>query len=230
MKHFTTLAAAGLVAAATVAFAPLEAKALGKYEITKPAGYADYTVTVTGPPSGNFQAGPFQLTNDTDKEDTFIAWCFDLIGTVTFGQKYDYSVGSFLDSSQLARVQSVFDANYTLVSANLTTNALYGQAFQVALWDAIYDNDFSIEGGNFRATGPNPSDIIAKAEKFLAAAKTNFNDDDASPLWIITQLDGGVGVQNLGTAVIPLPAAAWLLLAASGGLIAAKRRSARRAA
>jgi hypothetical protein len=38
------------------------------------------------------------------------------------------------------------------------------------------------------------------------------------------------GANAVEFATIPLPAAAWLLLAASGGLIAAKRRSARRAA
>jgi hypothetical protein len=38
------------------------------------------------------------------------------------------------------------------------------------------------------------------------------------------------GANAVEFATIPLPAAAWLLLAASGGLIAAKRRSARRSA
>jgi hypothetical protein len=40
----------------------------------------------------------------------------------------------------------------------------------------------------------------------------------------------GFDVDAVGVSVVPLPAAAWLLLGASGALIAAKRRQSRKAA
>ena len=45
-----------------------------------------------------------------------------------------------------------------------------------------------------------------------------------------TGLNDGFSVDNVTVGAVPLPAAAWLLIAASGGLIVAKRRQAKKAA
>lgn len=47
----------------------------------------------------------------------------------------------------MQRVQSVFDANYASVTLNDNTQAA---AFQVALWNALYDGDEAADEGVFR--------------------------------------------------------------------------------
>jgi MYXO-CTERM domain-containing protein len=51
------------------------------------------------------------------------------------------------------------------------TNATTGAAFQVAVWEVVYDSDFNLGTGNFQA--PGTSLVITTAADWLADIKTN---------------------------------------------------------
>jgi hypothetical protein len=235
----TRTASLGALAVAALAVTVPGSVTAAPYTVAGPAN--SYSASVSknsGSSFSNTSAGPFTLT-DVDTNATlasFIAWCFDLDNTVsTNGTQYSYSTTPYLDGGALARVQSVFDANY---STSFPTSLPDTAALQLAIWDAIYDDDFDIDAGTFQAASTTPSNtsptILVKAQTFLDAAKVDnkFNDK-----WVITQLNGtgakpdGTNAQGLGYATaVPLPAAAWLLLGVSGALVGAKRRKKRIAA
>ncbi len=159
----------------------------------------------------------------------FVAWCLDLDHylapagkatpyTVT---KTPFSNSYGLDADDMKRVQSVFNANFANV---VQKNDIQAAAFQVALWDALYDDDFRASDGDFKI---NRSDIRTQADVYLAAAKAY----TGKKVWNLTFLESKDKPtrQNLVTVTpVPVPAAAGLMLLALGGLAAVGRR--RRAA
>jgi hypothetical protein len=226
----TTLGA--IAAAALIAATPQTATAAPYLIDTNPTAGYSITVVRNGATETGVSAGPFSIDNTDDTAAAFIAWCFDLDGGVSDGQTYQYSMTNFLTTDQRGRVQQLFDANY---DSDIETNLPDTAAFQIAIWDVIYDSDFNITGeavagAGFKVTSASPitspTTILTKAQEFLDAA---FLDDTTTDKWIITELKADEStVQNLGFATIPLPAAAWLLLGVSGALVAAKRRSSAR--
>jgi hypothetical protein len=233
-QYLAKFAPLGAVAAAALFAAGPQTATAAPYLIdTNPTAGYSITVVRNGATETGVSAGPFSIDNTDDTDAAFIAWCFDLDGGVSDGESYPYSMTNFLDTAQRGRVQQLFDANY---DSDIETNLPDTAAFQIAIWDVIYDSDFNITteataGLGFKVTGASPStspSILSKAQEFLDAA---FLDDTTTNKWIITELKADEStVQNLGFATIPLPAAAWLLLGVSGALVGAKRRSARKAA
>ena len=217
--------------AGTIVFAPMSASALSS-SITYNGAWSSFVTPVTTTLDGtdrSVSVGPFKMTssNPDDGLGEFLAWCFQLDqNMISQGSAANYTIdGSMLDTNQLARVQNLFDANYDLVLGDVmgtdtTVARNTGAAFQIAIWEAIYDGTpGSLTGGSFRVSDVD-SGIINQAEEFLTAATT----PPSSQQWIITQLSSSTS-QDVGViGAIPLPAAAWLLLTATGGLIIAKRR------
>jgi hypothetical protein len=130
-----------------------------------------------------------------------------------------------LDTDQRARVQSVFDANFAGLDA---TDGVEAAGFQLALWDAVYDDDWDVQGvgGVFSASASNP-DVISAANSYLEAAR----DYEEGQAFAMTFLESNPGAnqtkyQNLVTvSPVPIPAAGGMLLLALGGLgLAARRR------
>ena len=229
LTRFTVSACAAALAC-VAAFAPVAASAAPKFTYNGPAtgGFINVNADRSGAGGSNetFQSGPFDMTQ-TDPGTPlgdFIAWCFELDqNLVTSGTgTRSYTSGNVLDADQRKRVQSVFDANYK--DAAIETNRRKGAAFQLALWEVIYDDNFDLGGGDFKSsTGGN---VRSLADGFLTEA----NAYTGPQQWVLTELSSDTA-QDLGTVnAIPLPAAAWLLLGVTGGLVAAKRRSARREA
>ena len=232
LTRFTVSACAAAVAMAAT-LTPMTADAL-EFRFNKAeVGFRGVTVDRNDPlgvESMRTSAGAF----DFDELDSagnilrnFVAWCFDLDTTISTGQTYTYDEAPDMldaDPPYLAgaqeRVQKLFDASYD--PSAVLANAQASAGFQLAIWEVLYDDDFDLATGNFTATDSNALD---EAGGYLTGVGTYAGGQN----WILTTYDSA-NAQDLGVAsAIPLPAAAWLLLGVTGGLVAAKRRSARRA-
>ena len=227
-KYLNSLCVSALAAAL---LAPASANALSStFTYNGPAAGSFVSVNTNrseaGGPSSSTLAGPFNMsqTNPGTPFGDFIAWCFEIdqLLVTAPGGTNTYNLGGVLNIDQRARVQSMFDANYD--DATIQTEQPKGAAFQLALWEVIYDDNFSLASGNFKSSTGGP--LLSVANGFLSAAF----EYGGPQKWILSELKSETA-QDLGTVnAIPLPAAAWLLLGVSGGLIAAKRRKARAAA
>jgi hypothetical protein len=219
--------------AMAAAMAPMTADALGTFTFqgaTAGASKLDFaTVNADrrdggGDNRNNLGAGGFDMkqTSPDTPFGEFIAWCFEIDDPLVISDAgtTSYTQEGVLNADQRARVQKTFDANYH--NAAITTDKTTSAAFQLALWEVIYDDNFSLASGDFKSsTGGTLRGI---ADGFLTAA----NDYTGAQKWVITELKSDTA-QDLGTVnAIPLPAAAWLLLGVSGALVGAKRRSARK--
>jgi len=170
--------------------------------------------------------------------DDFLAWCFDIDKTIAQGQSLTYTINSNLLNNNPPylpgakdRIQKLFDKSYNLdLFASTNTNRSANSAgFQIAIWEVLYDTDangvYDLTGGAFKVNSGVTAALTAAAG-FLDGSATYAGDQK----WTITTYESETH-QDLGVAtVIPLPAAAWLLLGVSGALVAAKRRKTNRAA
>jgi hypothetical protein len=215
-----------LTAAAALALAPALASA-APVLLTYNSPTANGTATITASPvavTGTFGAYGFNMTaNPAGALGNFIAWCLDLQHTLSNGlyqttnTPFTNSFG--LNAAERARVQSVFDANYATLN---TADNDQAAGFQVALWDSLYDSDWDATMGAFTVSG---GAVATQANAYLAAASTF----TGSKQYNLTFLESDRGTepqsQNLVTAApVPLPAAAFLMVGALGGLAALRRR------
>lgn len=229
MKNLTKFAAVGVVTMASIA--PMSADALN-LTFEGPSELSNYPKVNTSKTGNDEYAGPFKMSDEGMAE--FVAWCFEVDKNLDFGTG-SYTTGGALNDSARGRVQDVFDANYS-DDGSFFSDRDKGAAFQLAIWEAIYETDdtkdLSLIDGDHTSTeyttGGTFTALGTLAEGFL----TNANSYTGLQKWVITEYKhDNVEKQDIGTVnAIPLPAAAWLLMFASGGLLAAKRRQARRAA
>lgn len=190
-------------------------------------GYKSVNVTA---PVHNGAAGGYRM-RDVDTNSSFIVFCLDLLAVVRSGITYGYNATNtpFSNSVNLfgngavGRIQRIFDAGYDTAFDSSANSA----GFQVALWNAVYDTDWSVSAseGSFYQTSSNDG-VRAVANNYLDLAK-NY---DGESKWLMTFLEGqsiDPRSQNLVTVSpgpgdsmtpVPLPAAAWMLLSALGGL------------
>lgn len=105
--------------------------------------------------------------------------------------------------------------------------ATVAAGLQLALWNAVYDDDNTVDSGLFKASSGS-SGIITNANAYLVAA-AGYTDD---PKWKLilydSATDSGKRSQNLvSVSPVPLPAAGFLMLGAlaSLGIMGYRRRA-----
>lgn len=171
--------------------------------------------------------GPFQFSV-TGGDGTFAAgstirgFCADFDQALTPGQSYPFVVTSPSalpdvgpDATKLALIDRLFERHY-----GTATDADRGGAFQLALWELLYDGPGSLDlnAGNIDVTSPDSVNAVAIAKSWLAALETP-DPTDADNYTVIGLFNANN--QDQLTVVpnnpVPAPAGAVLGLVALGG-------------
>jgi hypothetical protein len=187
------------------------------------------------------------IVNATNTEDTsitknFLAWCLDFT-TMFFNRGADRTETDTLNASTLPaaipndvfagaqdRIQRLYNVAFdTSSSIENQLTRTKSAAFQLAIWEAVFDDDWDVENvdGRFWASSDTKDgDIIDQAQRWLTAAESY----GGSQRWVLSFYTTSQNQDVVTAAPIPLPAAGWLLLAAIGGLGVAARRKRKMAA
>lgn len=220
IRRMKTLALASLLA-----FAPLTSWAATLiYNGGTASGTATITTAPVAPVGGfrSYGAYGFNMTDTTPGGlGSFVAWCLDITHWLSSGPttytvtNTPFGTSYGLSAAEMGRVQSVFDANYLTLNKS---NNVQAAGFQVALWNAIYDTDWSSTGGGLFSVAAGA--VANKANAFLA----NAQGFSGPRVYSLTFLESAAS-QNLVTAKpIPVPAAGFLLIGAMGAFVIAGRR------
>lgn len=223
------------LAAAFALAMPAQAATLSLTYDSSAAGYRSVTidavdVDVAG---GNSRvaAGGFNMVDSTAGGlGAFIAWCVDLGAFLGTSGSHDYAMtdtpfgngGETILGAGMDRVLALFNANY---GEAITASRDASAAFQLALWEVVYDGDFDLDNGVFQASASDTVADLAGGYLTSASGYTGAN------LWDISYLESTAANrrQNLVTAEavpsVPLPASAAMLLMAIGALALGRKRS-----
>ena len=118
-----------------------------------PGGAYHQGVDITTPAYSG-QAGGFVGTWDGNPIQV---WCYELGQTFNFGVAYTgYSIGTPANEGLLS---ALFQEAYAMA----TTSAMNSAAFQLAIWEILYDGDLSLYSGSFHTNRvANATDLLAQ--------------------------------------------------------------------
>jgi hypothetical protein len=199
---------------------------------------ASYTSVVgwqVGATTG-FVVDPLVVMNYSS-QSSFIAFCIQPGTALSTAAAYDAGVTTQTYTSTTAgvdaSVQKLFDLYGPQVTlalkpwVNAPSNgqgALYAGAMQLAIWNLMYDNDFTLSSGNVKLVFPsvgNYANLLALGNTMLAGVQ-NLPTPTTHKLTTIWNSNGS---QNLiqSAAVVPEPSA-YALIAAGLGVVAFVQR------
>jgi hypothetical protein len=143
----------GVAACAAIAVtAPAQAGTLILTNWIGPGGAYHQGVDVTLPTYGG-QAGGFVGTYDGN---AIQVWCFELTQTFSFGTSYSYTLGTPANEALLS---ALFQEAYGMA----ITSAMNSAAFQLAIWEILYDPDLDLFAGTFHTNRVgNATDALAQ--------------------------------------------------------------------
>lgn len=183
-------------------------------------------VTVASPGyNGSTRAGEFQMTGDNGFGD-FAAFCVDIFQYLRGNDTYETPVTLFN-----ASIEGNIDRLFTSVYADVDT-AQEAAAFQVSLWEIIYDDGagFDLDSGSFSTS--NNAGVEALAGTYLNGLGTaSTGSYEIAYLFSAQGQDLVTATPRTGTSVgqsnmspIPLPATGLMLLGGLGGFAALRRK------
>jgi hypothetical protein len=207
---------------------------------TAPSQQVNVSATVNGNTRGfESPVGPFNFvvlsdTSNTGLGPTFRSFCADFFQDVALGNDYTYNPVPFAqlpdvagNATKVAKIQELFDRFY-----DVATDAEKGGAFQLALWEILYDPETTdLSSGNFTAIGPGNPSSIGVAQGWLNLIGDSSIADPAQKYTLTGLLSGTNQDQIVPTAdPVPAPAGVVLLAIGAAGLIARRRFAAKKAA
>ena len=226
----TSLAVLGTGAAASADVVATFTGSSPAQTLTTTADKGGGPVTYNGVPVGpfNFTASD---TGGTGLDTNFRSFCADYFQFVTAGNGYTFSTVSASalpdvggDLLKNARIQNLFDKFY-----ETATDAEKGGAFQLALWELLYDgsgSSLSIGSGNFSASGSGTA--LGVAQGWLDNIDTPAPAQKYQLIGLLspTAQDQLAAVPNTPSPV-PAPAGAILLVIGAAALYARRRFTAK---
>jgi len=141
-----------------------------------------------------------------------VFWCAELEQYFSFGNSYTYT-SSLPNNGTFTALGQLFAAAF----GGALTDATHSAAFQLAIWEVIYDSDRNLSGaGGFRVTGGN-SATVALAQSWLNSM-SNYADT-----YDIYLLSNGQH-QNFITTRVPEPVTLLLFGTALLAMVLVTRR------
>ncbi len=175
--------------------------------------------------------GPFNFvvlsdTSNTGLGPTFRSFCADFFQEVALGNDYTYTPVAFADlpdvagnATKVAKIQELYDRFY-----DLANDAENGAAFQLALWEILYDpTNTDLSSGNFSASGPGNPSSIAVGQAMLDILDDPRYADPTNKYNLTGLLSGTAQDQIVPTTPVPAPAGVVLLVIGAAGLIARRK-------
>jgi hypothetical protein len=174
-----------------------------------PTGFAVGSQTFSLSTGQTVQAGAFA---GTFNGNSIIFWCAELEQYFSFGNNYPYT-SSLPNNGTFTALGQLFSAAF----GSALTDATHSAAFQLAIWEVIYDSDRNLSGtGGFRVTGGN-SGTVALAQSWLNSMSSYADTHD------IYLLSNGRH-QNFITTRVPEPATLLLVGTALLAMVLVTRR------
>lgn len=177
--------------------------------------------TTKSVPAGMLKLGTEFVSGEpvTDIYSQILAFCLEVDVLLTNGQYELLGAADYFDGTdKLMTVEALF-SKYL----GQTGSAVNDAAFQLALWEIIYDNDGDLSGGLFSAA-ENWGEALTKAQEWLG----DLGAGAFEALWVFEA--PGMGVerdsQDLITWKVPEPASLALIGAGLIGFGALRRRKA----
>jgi hypothetical protein len=144
---------------------------------------------------------------------TFITYCLDLTESIGENTEYPLTVQTDLTQSpktdpmttaKVAEMEELFGQHYHSLS---TTDDF--QAFQLAIWNIVYDTDTQVDTGegDFYVVSGIDSNAISEADDWLADAASPSDQAEFSTHQL-QSLTGEINVQDQITESTPLPSTA----------------------
>ena len=171
--------------------------------------YAGVNIHFTGRTDlSGVRAGAFGINDGTND---WLAFCVDLFESYALGS------GFMPEVNPVRPFMDRLDKLYTTYFADVDTGT-EAAAFQVAIWEIIYDSDLNVGDGSFKLT--STGSVLTQVNTYLSGL-----DDKAGGGYAFTFLNKQ-GAQDLVIASpVPLPAGGLLLLGALGAMGVARRKA-----
>lgn len=168
-------------------------------------------VTLLSPVSEGTRAGEFSFTNVMTNEELF-TFCIDVHKFIQWGPT-TYTRSSLADDAlfnplQKTRIDQLFTSAFGLVGSDRNKAA----AFQLALWELVYDTPLSgpitFSSGTFQATSSAVGDAAALLDGLGSATGG----------WALTTWRSGTGQDQISVTELSEPGTVPMLFAALGVL------------
>ncbi len=186
------------------------------------AGEQTVYLVIPGPSTdGYVRAGGFTMNDGTSD---FVAWCIDLHAQIG-NAEYELSRPSQITDDIENGLNRLFTSFYDVA----LSSALNSAAFQVAIWELVYDDGLDLSMGDFRASGN--SGVTSLAQDWLGSLAGVVGAYDLTFFYSGASQDlvSGTPSQNPGPGPVPVPAGVVLLLGGLGAIGALRRRAAKAA-